>query len=437
MQRLFRTRWLTFLLCLCALLGTPLAASAQEGEGERVREGSESRRESEEIQERPRFLRLPSEPSETLKRFREDIKNEEQEEEGVPPRLRTDWIRLGAEDWHSPRQQPCSAVDTSSLTPFSHAQMAGNHEQIVADLNIEMRFGVSGKWVNGGFVLERSKDSTGLRDLIFRDAHAPSSIFTSSPELYAQAREAVRTPPVRTLPVDNTRVPLVVYNKTNQSVDVVQAALNKPIHDVQVLHSIPADSAQAVTIHGSNEVNQYPDSYWSNRRSFMSSAAPDAIDIGEQKTEKETHAMALNRLLKTAKAQGTDLVVVMGEIRDGKMYFPDASSKRVADLTKSGVPVAVVGCNSANSIEPTPGTVAIGTGTRIDYVEAIQIASFISQTAKGGKQSLRDMLLQMQNTILKEKSRDVPSAGKFMIVVSIRLVVQPDGAMALKDGMPS
>ena len=61
----------------------------------------------------------------------------------------------------------------------------------------------------------------------------------------------------------------------------------------------------------------------------------------------------------------------------------------------------------------------------------------MAQAAKGGKQSLNDMLLQLQNTIFREKPRDVPSAGKFMIVVSIRLVVQPDGAMAQNNGMPS
>jgi hypothetical protein len=221
-----------------------------------------------------------------------------------------------------------------------------------------------------------------------------------------------------------------VFNKTGQQTERIRESLERPVRTIDVLHAIPRSSAQGVKVHG-DAAQSYPDSYWTSTRGYMSYAVPEAVDVAERRRDGESIAAAFSRSVRESTSKKTDLVVVVGEIHQGNIWFGDGSNLRVAALTSDAPNLVVVGCNSANHIEPTAGSIVLGIGARLDWEQAIQLSSFLSQSVKSriartGEASvpaftLRDLLLLMQNSAWTQRS---PPTG---LVVPVSVFVPIDG----------
>ena len=248
--------------------------------------------------------------------------------------------------------------------------------------------------VNGD--VELKHDGSRLLDAPTLARHFPGllspgtqNVFVRSPTLYKPLREFLRGR------ATTEAKPLIIYNRTEQPAENTTGALNRPIRTVTTFHALPRTKEEGVVVHG-GQASEYDNDYWAARNAFMKSSVSSATDIRNVQRSGETIATALLRALKEARTTN-DLIVILGEVQDGQLRFPDKSTLPVSALDLTGPPVIVLGCNSANRIDPPPGGLGAGLGRRVDYIEAIQLASFIDQASRKSAFTIRSMFLWMQH----------------------------------------
>ena len=211
------------------------------------------------------------------------------------------------------------------------------------------------------------------------------NVLVSSPELLSRARKLVASGPPR----------LVLLKRTSANVEAQLARLLQPVSKVETLFSLPNDVSDAIRVHG-EAGRSVGAEFWSRQRIAFESSFSSRNDLASDRQPGETFAAALRRRLLSSSAQ---LILVIAEVRDGALRFPDGSAIPTADITRPGGQlVGVVGCTSARHAQPADTSVFFGTGRQIDYDEAIDIAKKFQDRTSSGAFIPRDVLIEFQNS---------------------------------------
>jgi hypothetical protein len=232
------------------------------------------------------------------------------------------------------------------------------------------------------------------------------NVFVSAPEHVPVARRAVaQLPGARRL---------VIYKRTTESLESQLIQLGEPITTLETLYTVPTSTAEALRVHG-DAARQMSDAYWPELQSRMKRelSAPTARDTRDLPMSEGSMAERTHHQLQSSSAR---LLVLIGEVRGGALRFPDGSALPTAEATRGagarGKVVAIVGCTSARHIEPGTGNIAIGTGRKILYSEAIDISLKFERALRQGNVSPRDLLLQFQEG-------EAVAAGDSMVGVAV------------------
>jgi hypothetical protein len=458
MKHSLHSQWLAFVLCACALVLESPVANAQAPEGVRKSTPTEPRpvgapraqslRESFHSWTRKYGFQHDPNTSRT-----QDVNGHvfgsrtpvkiptptPREIHRVPPRVYEDFLHF----FPPPRLEPTSPAPATDVyltrDSLEALQSIPFSESDVMSLGPHLALFMHGVLVDrldtGDITLGHiNRQQISLPDHLIAsylnsERSAPNNIFVSSPTLYRSTRTAVASRP-------RESQPLVLYNKTNQAPASLGHTLYQPIQSAEIFHSIPKNTAEAARVHG-NDADTNTNSYWLQKRSDMQSSVPIAKDIGRSVLFNESYADALVRLLNDAKARHVTLVVVVGEIRNEATHFPDGSHLPVSSMMRPGMQVAVIGCNSADSVVPPQGTIAVGMGTRINYAEAIAIASIFGNTVNANitrfllqqpQSTLYDILLHMQMNPQPGEAPAAATAATLIVPVSFRFVIRVDGS---------
>lgn len=241
-----------------------------------------------------------------------------------------------------------------------------------------------------------------------------ANLLVRSPELLPLVRRAIAE--------DNAAGRLALYQRTSSDLGPTLTRLAQPIESLETIVSIPRNPAEAFRVHG-DVARSVSASYWGEQHGRVANRLTKnrTLDIAGLKSTADTLAAAVRVRLRESSAE---LITVIAEHRGGALRFIDGSALPTADVSRAnGKLVSILGCSSATQAVPKGGGVVIGTGRRITYTEAIDIANRFDELIRvQGRFVARDLLLDLQNSAVRAEQSIVGVAIRFGILSGALLI---------------